>query len=989
MQCLRVPLAAFTLTLALSGFSLPDPALAQLEPVPAEPIPAEEPAPAPEAVPAPPQAAPPGDPGAWEPDRPEPGSIEKIREYTTAPEFLPETVSYVPDSDTVPSPTEALGHLAGAPDELSRVAQVHGYFRALDEASDRVQVQVAGTSEEGREILVAMISDAANLAEAGRYREITGRLADPRGTSRDEARRLATEGKVFYYLLGGLHSTETGSPEMLMELAYRLAVSEKPEIRAIRENAIVLITPVVEPDGRDRMVDWYYRHLKGRDLPYEEISRFNSPPYWGHYVFHDNNRDGIQITQALSRAVNDTYWSFRPQVIHDLHESVPLLYISTGHGPYSRAVDPVTISEWTQFGVHEAGALAAQGLPGVWTWGFWDGWWPGYLVSVANNHHGMGRFYETFGNTSAGTFDRDLSESRFAGKPVTEVQWYRPWPPGKKVRWSLRNNTNYMQAAVLEALGYAALHRRELLESFWIKGARSLERGKTEAPYAWIFAPEQRDAGRLAHLVNQLQAHRIEIHRLTGSFKSKTRTWPAGSYVVRMDQPYRNAAVNFLEEQKFPADEPNPPYDDVAWTLPLVYGVEGAKIDDRSILSAAMEPVGEAVKAAGGVSGVGDLFLLRDTGQTSLLEARLLLAAHQVDAAEAAFQADGVQYPAGSWIVQAPREVVEQTATRLGLTFNAVAALPDVRRHLIDLPRVGFLHNWISTQDAGWARYTLDQTGLRYELISDADLRRGGLSSRFDVILFPNSSGGFSSLVHGYDPKYGPLAYTKTEEFPSHGIPNASDDITGGMGFEGLTELQRFVRDGGVLITLANAGTLAVDGGLVRDVGRVPPGGFNTPGSEVRAKVLRPEHPIAYGYEELTSIFRGNGPIWDVDKRSRNLAILQFGTKKVGEDEDEDEKKTGDGSGIEEEEIEDEGSETAAAAPAVDGDKNDKKEDKRLVLSGFVRGEDVVDGKPAILDVPVGKGRVILFSFNPLHRHLNWSDFRFVYNALLNWNDLP
>ncbi len=964
---LRATFAAFVLALALAW-----PALAQ------EPAPVQEPAPPPGPVVQTPALE---DSGAWAPDVPEPGSVEMIREYTTAPEFLPESVSYVPVSDTVPSPTKFLGHLAGAPDELSKVAQIHGYFRALDAASDRVQVEVIGTSEEGREILLAMISDPANLADLGRYKDVTARLADPRATSREDARRLAGDGKVFYYLLGGLHSVETGSPEMLMELAYRLAVSEKPEIRAIRENAVVLITPVIETDGRDRMVEWYYRHLRGKDLPWEELRNFSSPPYWGHYAFHDNNRDGIQITQSPTRAVNSTYWAFHPQVIHDLHESVPLLYISTGFGPYSHAADPVTINEWTELGNHEAGALAAQGLPGVWTWGFWDGWWPGYLVSVATNHHGIGRFYETFGNASAGTFERDLSDSKYAGKPVTDVQWYRPWPPGKKIRWSLRDNTNYMEAGVLEALGFAALHRQELLESFWIKGARSLEKGRTGAPYAWIFPPEQRDPGRLAHLVNQLEAHHIEVHRLTAPFTLKDRSWPAGSYVVRMDQPYRNAAVNFLEEQKFPADEPNPPYDDVAWTFPLIYGVAGAKIDDRGILTASMEPVEGPVKAAGAVNGSGDIFLLRDTGQTSLLEARLILAAYQVDAAETAFQADGARYPAGSWIVQAPHDAVEQASSRLGLSFTAVAAMPDVRRHLLDLPRVGLLHTWTSTQDAGWARYTLDQTGLRYELISDTDLRHGGLSGRFDLILFPNSSGSFASMVHGIDPKYGPLAYTKTEEYPSHGIPDASDDITGGMGFEGLLELQKFVRDGGVLLALANAGTLVVDGGLVRDVDQVS-GGFNTPGSEVRVKVLRPEHPIAYGYEELDSVFRGNGPLWDVDKRDRRFAVVQFGTKKV--ELDEKEKKEGEGD-IEEEEIEDAG--TPAASPAAA--KEDKKEDKRLVLSGFVRGEDVVDGKPAILDVPVGKGRVILYAFNPLHRYLNLSDFRFVYNALLNWNDLP
>ncbi|HSF42689.1 MAG TPA: M14 family zinc carboxypeptidase [Thermoanaerobaculia bacterium] len=931
-------------------------------------------------------------PEPWAPDRAEAGSVEKIRELTTAPEYLPEPVSYVPDSDTVPSPTEVLGHIVGAPDVLSKVADVHGYFRKLDEASDRVLVDVIGESEEGREILLAMVSDPENLAGLDRYREITGLLADPRRTSREEARRLADEGKVFYWLLGGLHSTETGSPEMLMELAYRLAVSERPEIRAIRREAIILITPVVETDGRDRQVEWYERHLKGKSLAWEDLREFSSPPYWGHYVFHDNNRDGMQITQALTRAVNGAFWAYHPQVIHDLHESVPLLYISTGHGPYSRAVDPVTISEWTTMGVNEAGALAAQGLPGVWTWGFWDGWWPGYLTSVANNHHAVGRFYETFGNSHPGTFDRELSERRFAGKPVTEVQWYRPWPPAKKVRWSLRNNTNYMQAGVLEALEYAARNRRDLLESFWTKANRSLEKGKAEAPYAWIFPPEQRDPGRLAYLVDQLRAHRIEVHRLTADLTLGKKTWPAGSTVVRMDQPYRSAAVNFLEEQKFPADEPNTPYDDVAWTWPLLYGVEGSSIADRKVLDAPMEPVAAGAAPQGTVDGAGEIFLLRDTGQTALLRARVLLGSNQVDAAERAFSVGGTEYPAGSWIVQAPREAVEDVAAKTGLSFSASASMPDVRRHVADLPRLALFHTWTDTQDAGWARYTLDREGIPYTLINDDDVKRGNLSGRFDVILFPETGGSFAELVHGIDPKYGPLAYTKTAEFPSHGIPDASDDITGGMGFAGLLEIQRFVRGGGVLVTLGNAGLLPVEGGLLREVARVPQGGFNTPGSELRAKVLRPEHPIAYGYEALPSVFRGNGPLFDVDKRNRNLVVLQFGTKKEEKDE-EPEAPAAATEAVEVEDVDDPGADPAMAPPAVPVAKpaGEKKpeEDSRLVLSGFVRGEDVVNGKPAVLDVPAGKGRVVLFAFNPLHRYLTHSDFRLVWNVFLNWNDLP
>jgi len=931
-----------------------------------------------------PAAAPPAVESSWAPDVPEPGSVEKIKEYTTAPEYLAESVSYVPDSATVPSPTKVLGHLVGAPDELSRVADVHGYFRKLAAATDRVRVEVIGTSEEGREMIVAFVSDAENLAALDRYKDITARLADPRRTSRDEARRLAGEGKVFYWLTGGLHSAETGSPEMLMELAYRLAVSEKPEIQAIRKNAIVMITPVTEPDGRDRMVDWYYRNVRGRKGSYEEIGDILSPPYWGHYVLHDNNRDGMQVTQALTRAVHETFYAFHPQVMHDLHESIPLLYIMTGFGPYNKAIDPVTIDEWTQFGYHEAGDLAAQGLPGVFTWAFFDGWWPGYLNSVANEHHSVGRFYETFGNATAGTYDRDLSHDRFAGKPVTDVQWYRLTPPKKKLRWSLRNNTNYMEAGVLSALQYASLHREEMLLDFWTKGSRALQKGRTEAPYAWVLPADQRDPARLAYLINQLRQHRIEVHRLTAETKLGAKTWPAGTYVVRMDQPYGPFANNLLEEQRFPPDEANPPYDDVAWTWPLLYGVTAESVADRKVLDAAMEPVASNLAAEGTVGGAGEVFLLRDTGQTAFLEARVLLGTNQVDAAEVAFAAGGVNYPPGSWIVQAPRAAVEEVARRTGLAFTAAATVPDVKRHLIDLPRLAVLHNWIDTQDAGWVRYTFDRAKIPYTSINDDDLKRGNLAERFDVILFPTTGGSLTDLVHGIDPKFSPLPFTRTPEFPSQGIPDASEDITGGMGFTGLLNLNQFVQGGGVLIALGSAGRLPVEGGMVRQAFAVQ-GGFNTPGSELRAKVVRPEHPIVYGYEELTHVFRGNGPIYDVPKSERARVVLQFGTKRPEGEEEEAAAKKKDSSGIEVEDLD------APATPAIPPKPKpeEKKEDNRLVLSGFVKGEEMVNGKPAILDLPAGKGRVILFAFDPLHRFLNLADFRFVYNAVLNWNDFP
>lgn len=893
----------------------------------------------------------------YAPDAPEPGSVEKIREYTTAPEYLPESVSYIPDSGTVPSPSKALGQLIGTPGELHRTDAIYRYFRKLAEKSPRVRVRAIGTSEEGREILLVLISSEENLREESRFTDITRRLADPRRTTRDEMRNLAAEGKALYYLTGGLHSLETGSPEMLMELAYRLAVSEKLDIKAIRDNTIVMITPVAEPDGRDRVVDWYYQNLAHLNLPYEDIRQIASPPYWGHYVFHDNNRDGLQRTLALTKAIHGVFFQYRPQVMHDLHESIPLLYISSGHGPYNRGIDPVTINEWTEFAHHETSALQSQGLPGVWTWGFWDGWSPSYLFSVANNHSSIGRFYETFGNLVPGTYERDVSDSQFAGRPVTDEQWYRPWPTKEKVKWSLRNNINYMQAGVLSGLQYAAAHREELLRNFWIKGDRSIAKGKTDAPHAWLFPQVQRDRRRLAIMLELLKGHDVELHRLSAAFTTGGKSYPAGSYLVRLDQPTRNMVINLMEVQKFPADEPNAPYDDVAWTFPLLQGVDAEQIDDPLILQAQMDRVSDPIPFAGTVSGHGETFLLQDTGQNGLLPARVMLGRALVEAAETAFDFNGIHYAAGSWLIRAPEGSAQVIAKRFGLDLVAVDRFPDVPHHTVDLPRLAVLHTWISTQDTGWVRYIFDSEKIPYTLISPEDAKRGRLNQRFDVILFPNTNGDFKTIVHDYDSSFGPLPYTRTAQFPSLGTPDASPDVSGGMGFVGLRNLDAFVRSGGLLITLANAGRLPVEGGITTHVDSVKVD--NAPGSELRAKFLDMSHPISYGYDEQTSVFRGVFPLFDVKRSDRRFVVMQFGTKDVDA--------------------------TSGVEKAAQGTQTAEP----LVLSGFVKEPKDLEGKPAILDIPTGKGRLVLFSFNPLHRNLNSSDFRLLYNVLLNWNDLP
>ncbi len=931
---------------------------------------------------------------AHAPDVPEPGSIEAIAEATTDPKFLNPWVSYVPESADVPSPTDFLGHIAGAPGELSRTTDVYGYFRALAAASPRVVVETIGTTEEGRDIILATIADDEAILNLSNYRDATARLADPRDCDERCMEETLETARPVYYLNGGLHSTETGSPEMLMELAYRLAVSEQPMIRSIRERVIVLINPISEPDGRDRAVDWYYRFLKGK-TDYDNLPK-TSPPFWGRYVFHDNNRDSYQRALALTRAVHDTFFRWHPQVVHDLHESIPYLLVWTGTGPYNVNMDPILVGEWHQMAFNEVRALSSLGMPGVWTWGFGEGWGNNFLDSVAVNHNSIGRGYETFGVTSADTMDvrLNLDYEEYVDLPVTRRTWYRPWPPQRNFRWSLRNNTNYMQTGVLSILHYTSLHGEELLRDFWRKGNRAVALGSSTPPYAFAIPEDQRDRGRLATLVNLLRDHGIEVSRTNNAFEAGDRNLPAGTFLVRMDQPYRGLAIDLLDLQQYPADEAlYQPYDDVSSALSIHFGVDTIRVEDPAIQKLAMTPVTAPVAFPGRVSGNGPVYLLRDTGQETFLAARHRLAKYKVDAAEEDFSQDGREYPRGSWIIRGGRSLkraLETVAAELGLDFESTERRPDVPTHAIDLPRLAVLHTWDDTQSAGWVRMLFDQSQIRYELINDDDIKKGHLNRRFDVILYPNTRRSLKRVIQGIDPKHGPMPYTRTREFPSHGTPDSSPDITGGLTFRGLANLQEFVERGGVLVTLGGASNVVIEAGFARGVRAVSTPELHTPGVEIRARFLRPDHPIAYGYPEFTSVFRQDLTLHQTREADIGQMVLQWGSEPFAY---HDEESADDGPWGVGEELGREARASESGSPSEAqgelGSTSGHAEGQSIVVSGGMTGADELEGRPAILDIPVGRGRIVAFGFDPIHRTLSRSDFRLVWNALLHWNDLP
>src|SRR5688500_9723905 len=510
----------------------------------------------------------------------------KIREYTTAPFFNSPLTEYLPASPNVPTPKVVLGDVAGAPGKLPYAAEVYNYMRMLEKASPRVKVYSIGTTEEGREMIAVAIASESLLARLDENRARLNKLADQRTINLNdaEADRLVADAFPIYYITGTLHSTETGSPNALMELAYRLAVDESPYIKAIRDVMVTLITPVVEADGRDRMVDVYNWHLANPGKNWPNLL------YWGRYVAHDNNRDAMGLSLKLTRNVLNTYLTWRPQVLHDLHESVPYLYGNTiGDGPYNAWVDPILTDEWQMIGWQNVSEMTKFGMPGVFAHGTFDTWSPGYLMFIAATHNGISRLYETFGNAGADTLVRTLSPNDY------ERTWYKQNPPLPRARWSQRNNNNYQQTALLISLDNFNRNGKLFLKNFYLKSKRSVEKPKNEGPAAYVFPGDDPRPANQANILRVLQAQGCEVHRATAPFTvsvrrravsrggaprvadatvtaspnpaatpsdavprasaspspaavtprppdTEARTFPAGSFIVRMDQPYSRIA---------------------------------------------------------------------------------------------------------------------------------------------------------------------------------------------------------------------------------------------------------------------------------------------------------------------------------------------------------------------------------------------------------------------------------------------------------------
>ncbi|UCD38700.1 MAG: hypothetical protein JSW54_04260, partial [Fidelibacterota bacterium] len=441
-----------------------------------------------------------------------------------------------------------------------------------------------------------------------------------------------------------------------------------------------------------------------------------------------------------------------------------------------------------------------------------------------------------------------------------------------------------------------------------------------------------------------------------------THTTPAGSYVVRLDQPYRALILNLLGEQNFPPDA-KPPYDDTGWTLPYLWQVHAERVDDPAILTADMTLLKDHIRPAGGLQGKArGFFLVNNTTEDNLAQLRFRLANVRMEGAEESFQVGKSTYQAGSLIIPAkgnPADLtqrIDDTARDLGLRVDGASKKPAVKTHPLEVPRVALVHTWVSTpQNAGWWRIAFDRLGIPYTHLSEQGLASHDLSN-FDVIIMPYTWASPQTLVAGNSQAGQPLPWRNTELTPHLGRIDVTDDTRQGMGYTGLANLKAFIEKGGVFITEGASAAFPIDMALTRRISIKTTKDLLARGCIVKAQVTDEASPITYGYPDTLAVYFSQSPVFKVDKKLGDARVADW--------------------------LKDETWTKEVPRIVVSLAKKD------LRLSGMLRGEKELAGAPAVVDVPVGQGHVVLFANRPFWRGETRGSHALVFNTLLHWNDL-
>jgi zinc carboxypeptidase len=854
----------------------------------------------------------------------------------------------------ITSPEEAFGFKLGADRKLADWNQLTAYYKKLSTESSRVHYEEIGKTTEGRPFVAVTISAPENIAHLDHYLDVQRRLADPRITSPEEAKRLIAEGKAVIAVTANIHSTEIASSQSVAQFAYELATGNTQRIQAILHNVILVIVPSQNPDGEQLVVDWYKKYLGS---PYEGAQPV---VIWHHYTGHDDNRDWATFTQVETRLTTEKVLNrWHPEILYDMHQqgsNAARIYLPPFVDPFDPNLDPLLISSINSLGSNTALEIAQTGKTGVLSYGVYDFWSP--LRDYVSLHNGL-RILTESASVNIATpinipFDR-LGRGIGYDAKVPAWNFPNPWKGGW---WHLSDIVDYQRDAFFSIAYNAAVFRERYLTNFYTIGQHAVTRAAGQ-PYAWIIPAEQTDPVVTARLINTLRIADVEVQRATSPFTANGKQFGAGSYIVLLGQPFGAFAKSVLEIQHYPniAEYPGGPlqrpYDVTAQTLPLLFGVNAVEVKDK--FEAPSEPVRRAEAPPGHIAGQSSTgYLIADKSNSSLYAVFALLA-QNVKVYRLTSGAD----PGTIYIPAQPGidATLNKLAAAYSLDIKPAVSVPSSNALAVHLPRIGLYQSWVASMDEGWTRYIFDQNHIPYTRLVDADIRKGGLDQRFDVIVLPdNSARAITAGARGFGEGESPAVPSgnaapsgaggrggrRSESNTNDGgtpPPQTPPEFTGGLGPDGVSALEAFTNSGGTIVTLNRASEVYTKKGgpIENGLDSIDRAKFYIPGSILQVSV-DPTNPIAFGSTPTVPIFYENGPIFHVNSSAQSIA-------------------------------------------SFDTDNP--------LLSGWIQGANFLKGNSVIAQENVGKGHLILFGFRPQYRAISEATYKFLFNALLYSTSQP
>ena len=834
----------------------------------------------------------------------------------------------------LPTPASLLGFEPCADYKLATDEAIDTYLRALDAASDWMTLVDIGRSFEGRPLRLAVISSPRNLARLEHFRRIAATLAlgrrDGQLLTDDAARALAREGRAVVWVDFGLHSSEVAHGQAAPLFAWRMVSGETDEIRRMRDDVILLLMPNMNPDGTTMVADWYMQHV---GTAYEKAPL---PELYHRYVGHDNNRDWFMLTQPESQAVaRQLYHVWFPQIVHNQHQEAPFparIFVPPFEDPVNPHIAPLVVRGINAVGDAITRRLEQEGKVGAVSRLQFDAWWNGGMRTAPYFHNMIGILTETAHASAApatydaATFPRAFSTGLSTSEP--SMSYPSPYRGG---RWTQRDSCEYMLTASMAVVDLGSKRREEWLYDIFQMGRDQIRAGQSET---FLVPPQQWDPPTAVAMVNTLRRGGVDVDQAAEAFDANGRTYAAGTFVIRGAQPFRAYLRDLLLPQRypdlrrFPGGPPDQPYDITGWTLPLQMGV---RVDEvASAVSVPTRPVALAAPApdAEGLDQAAVFAIDARVNNSLRLVNQFLTGGVAVERLAAPLDAGDGQWPIGTFLVAATdrsRPLVRRAVDSDGVRVRGFSSVPDGPRVRLRIPRVGLYRPWGGNIDEGWTRYVLEEYGFTSLTLRDADIRGGGLVNRVDTLILPDAS--YQSLLTGLSTATMPEPYT------------------GGLGPRGVAALYDFVESGGTLLALDSASELPLTAfglPISNVLAGVSDTEFSIPGSLLRLEVDT-TNPLAWGLPPEVSAFFASGLAFSPPPGARGeVEAWPAGA-------------------------------TVVASYARD----------RLLQSGWLLGGDRLAGRGALVEMRVGRGRVVLVGFRAQHRAQPHATFKFLFNALL------